>query len=484
MIDFRAVIFLLGVLLSLLAGFMLIPLCIELLIYETGHWKSFATSSFMCGFTGALLATSNQPSEQLDLGVREAFLLTTLLWVMSCLVSSLPFYFSDYRIDFINAMFEATSALTTTGATILTGLDTMPKSILLWRALLQWIGGIGIIVTAMIIFPILRIGGMQLFRSEFSDKSEKILPRVSQIASSIVGIYVVLTLACASALHLAGMDVFDSICHAMSTLSTGGLSTKDASIAAFNSRSIEYILTFFMILGGGTLVLYIHMWQKNMTLFFKDPQFKTYLMFMSVIAIIVSVWGLFHLYTPAAQTISHSIFTTVSMITTTGFVVSDYTVWGHFTATLFMALSLVGGCTGSTSGGIKIFRFQVMFRSIFSHLRQLRRQYGVYIPLYGTQKLEGPLIFSVFIFVSIYIFVIVFLSIGLSFFEVDFVTAFTGAVAAVGNIGSGLGKIIGPSGSYAPLDMMPKLLLMFGMILGRLELLTALVLFLPSFWRD
>lgn len=484
MIDFRAVTFLLGVLLSLLAVFMLIPLGVEFLIYETGHWKSFATSSFLCGFTGALLATSNQPSEQIELSVREAFLLTTLLWVMSCFVAAFPFYFSEYRIDFINALFESTSALTTTGATILTGLDNMPKAILLWRALLQWIGGIGIIVTAMIIFPALRIGGMQLFRSEFSDKSEKILPRVSQIASSIVGIYVVLTLACASALHLAGMGVFDSICHAMSTLSTGGLSTKDASIAAFDSRMIEYVIAFFMILGGGPLVLYIHMWQKNMMFFFKDPQFRTYLLFMFFMAMIICIWCIFNLYTPLSQTISHGIFTVVSVVTTTGFVVSDYTIWGQFAATIFLGLSLVGGCTGSTSGGVKIFRFQVIFRSILTHLKQLRRQYGVYIPLYQGHKLEAPLISSVYIFVFLYVMTIVFLAILISLFEVDFLTAFSGSVAAVGNIGAGLGKIIGPSGSFGPLDMAPKLLFMFGMILGRLELLTVIVLFLPSFWRD
>lgn len=484
MLDLRTVLFLLGVLLSLLAASMLIPLSVEVLIYETDHWKSFATSSFMCGFAGALLATSNQPSEKIELGVREAFLLTTLLWVASCVVASLPFYFSAFHLSYINALFEATSALTTTGATILTNLDHMPKAILLWRALLQWIGGIGIIVTAMIIFPILRIGGMQLFRSEFSDKSEKILPRVSQIASSIVGIYLGLTIVCAIFLYLAGMDKFDAISHAMSTLSTGGMSTHDNSISAFRSGYVECILMLFMILGGGTLILYIRIWQKGLVSIFKDPQFSTYLILLGVVSLFVSLWCLNNLYGAPLELIRHASFTTISIITTSGYIVSDYTLWGHFAATLFLILSLVGGCTGSTSGGIKIFRLQVVFSVIFSHLKQLRRIYGVYIPSYRGEKLSDQVISSVFIFITLYILSVLFLAIALSFFEVDFVTAFTGAISTISNIGIGLGKIIGPSGSYAPMEAFPKLLLMGGMILGRLELLTALVLLLPSFWRD
>jgi len=483
MLDLRSVLFLLGVLLSLLAAAMLIPMGIEIGFYSTDYWQSFAISSFVCGFAGTLLSVSNQPDTRMELGVREAFLLTTLLWFASCLVAALPLYFGPARITFVDALFEATSALTTTGATVLTDLDTMPKSILLWRALLQWLGGIGIIVMAMIIFPILRIGGMQLFRSEFSDRSEKILPRVSQIASGIVGVYTGLTFLCLLCLSFVGMEVFDALCHAMSALSTGGLSTRDASIQAFGSWQIEFILMIFMILGGGTLVLYVRIFQGNPSSVLKDPQYKAYLLTLLGAGGVLSLWYILTSDANLLSAIRFSFFSVISVMTTTGFYAVDYTLWGSFAGTFMVLLSFIGGCTGSTSGGIKIFRLQVLFSYALSHLRQLRRVHGVYIPTFKGQKISESIALSVFVFITLYLLCVLVLALLLSFYDLSFTTAFTGAVAAIGNTGAGLGKI-GPSGTFAQLPEGAKFLLMFGMLLGRLELLTILVLFLPSFWRD
>ncbi|MBX9977560.1 MAG: TrkH family potassium uptake protein [Alphaproteobacteria bacterium] len=484
MLDLRTVLFLLGVLLSLMAAVMLVPLSLDYLIYETQHWQGFAISSFMCGFVGTLLAVSNQPDGHIELGVREAFLLTSMLWGVSSFVSALPFYFSTLSISFIDALFEATSALTTTGATVLVGLDAMPKSILLWRAMLQWLGGIGIIVMAMIIFPILRIGGMQLFRSEFSDRSDKILPRVSQIASGIFSVYSILTLLCMFFLYMAGMEPFDSLCHAMATLSTGGLSTHDSSIQAFHSWEIELILAIFMILGGGTLILYVRVWQKDVRGLFRDPQYRFYLLTILGSGTLLSLWYMNTNNITIMSSVRYSFFSVISVLTTTGFSVSDYTLWGTFPGMLMVILGLMGGCTGSTSGGIKIFRIQVFLSFAFAHLKQLRRVHGVYIPIYKGQKLHEGIALSVFIFIALYIVCTLFLAVALSCFDLNFTTAFTGAVGAISNLGVGIGKIVGPSGSFASIAPGAKLCLMFGMLLGRLELLTVLVLFLPSFWRN
>ena len=483
MIDLRNVLFLLGVLLSLLAAAMLIPMGVEILFYGTEHWQSFAASSFVCGFVGTLLSVSNQTDSKMELGVREAFLLTALLWIVSCFVAALPLYFSQIKIPFTDALFESTSALTTTGATILSDLEAAPKAILLWRAILQWLGGIGIIVMAMIIFPILRIGGMQLFRSEFSDRSEKILPRVSQIASGIVGVYTGLTLLCLIFLYIAGMDLMDALCHAMGTLSTGGLSTRDASIQSFDSWQIEFIIMVFMVLGGGTLVLYVKMWQGDFSNLIKDPQYRVYLITLFVASSVLAAWHIITADANPVDSIRYSFFSVISIMTTTGYFAADYSIWGSFAGMLMLVLSMVGGCTGSTSGGIKIFRFQVLFSYAFVHLKQLRRVHGVYIPMFKGQKISETIALSVFVFVTLYVVCLMMLSLLLSFFDLSFTTAFTAAVATMGNVGVGLGKI-GPAGTFAQLPEGAKLLLMFGMILGRLELLTILVLFLPNFWRD
>lgn len=484
MIAFRAVFFLIGILLSIIATAMLVPLSVELFVYRTGGWREFAISAFITGLVGTLLVLSNRSGGKTELRVREAFILTTISWVSSSLFAALPFFWSSLSLNFVDSWFESVSSLTTTGSTVLAHLDKVPRGILLWRALLQWLGGTGIIVMAMSIFPILRIGGMQLFRNEFSDRSEKILPRVSQIAAAILSIYFVFTVTCAVLLHLAGMQWFDAICHAMATVSTGGLSTKDLSIATFHSFYIELIIMVFMAIGGTTFILFVKLWHHNYKAVWQDSQLRAYLSIICIASLSCSVWLMLSKNMDFLGSLRYSSFAVVSVITSTGYITEDYNLWGSFPLVLFFLLSLIGGCTGSTTGGIKIFRFQVLFAVALSHMRQLRRPHGIYLPTYQSQKISENISTSVFTFITLYAFCLIILAGGLSAFGLDFITCLSGAASALGNLGTGLGSLIGPTETFANLGMGPKCVLMFGMILGRLELLAILLLFMPSFWKD
>jgi trk system potassium uptake protein TrkH len=481
--SFRAILFITGILLSGLAGTMVIPLFIDAFIYQTGDWFPFMVSGCITGFFGSTIALANKPDGKIQLGTREAFITTTLIWVSMSICAGLPFYCSKLNISFVDACFEAVSALTTTGSTVLTKLDTMPKGILLWRSILQWLGGVGIIVMAMTIFPALRIGGMQLFHSEFSDRSEKILPRVSQIATAILTTYICFTLICFLMLILAGMSTFDGICHAMTAISTGGMSTKDASIAAFNSPLIEGILCFFMFIGGSALILYVRLWNGDWKTV-RDSQLRVYAYLTISTIVLLTLWYYCTQNQSFLSALRYCSFASISIITSTGYSLCDYSMWGSFASLLFFMLSFCGGCTGSTTGGIKIFRFQVLYQLAKSHLHQLRRPYGVYVPMYQNHKITETVAFSVFTFLILYCLSMVFIASALSAMGLDFVSSISGASASLGNVGPGLGAVIGPHGNFAAINTGSKTIMMFGMILGRLELLTVLVLFMPSFWRD
>ena len=463
---------------------MLIPLSVDLLIYKAHGWRGFAISAFVTGLVGTLLILSNRSSRKIKLGVREAFLLTAGSWVATSFFAGLPFFWSPLSLSFLDCWFESVSSLTTTGSTILSHLDNIPKGILLWRSLLQWLGGTGIIVMAMTVLPILRIGGMQVFRNEFSDRSERILPRVSQIASAILSIYFIFTLACAVFLHLAGMKWFDAICHAMATVSTGGLSTKDLSIGAFHSFAIELVLMVFMVIGGTSFLLFIKLWHQNFKAVWQDSQLRVYLSIIGVSSLLMALWLSWHQGFGFLDSLRHASFAVVSVVTSTGYATEDYILWGPFPLVLFFLLSIIGGCTGSTSGGIKVFRFQVLLAVALSHLRQLRHPHGIYVPSYQSQKISENISTSVLTFITLYAFCLIMLAGGLSICGLDFISSLSGAASSLGNLGPGLTPLIGPQGSFTGLDIGPKCVLMFGMVLGRLELLTVLILFMPSFWRD
>jgi trk system potassium uptake protein TrkH len=484
MIAFRSVLYLVGMLLNAIAVAMAIPLVVELFIYKTLGWEEFLFGFFLTGALGSLLAMANRSPGRIELKVREAFLMTALCWIITPLFAALPIYWSDLNLSYLDSWFEAVSAITTTGSTIIPDLHKASAGVLLWRSILQWLGGTGIILMALIILPTLRIGGMQLFRSEFSDKSEKILPRVSQISSAITTIYVFFTVACFFALFVAGMQPFDAVCHAMTTVSTGGLSTKNASLAFYNSLSIEIITIFFMVMGSLTFVLFIRLWHGNASALLHDSQVRAYLGILFWFIVVIFFWTWSFLGMSAAKALRESVFSVVSMSTSAGFTTIDYTLWGSFPCVLFLLLSIVGGCTGSTAGGVKVFRLQVLVKVTQSHLRQLRRPHGVYIPLYQGQKIPESVASSVLTFTTLYLFTAFCLTSLLTLFDLEMMDAFSASIAALSNTGPGVTKLVGPTGSLSVFDSGAKLLLMVGMTLGRLELLTIFVLLMPSFWRS
>jgi trk system potassium uptake protein len=335
---------------------------------------------------------------------------------------------------------------------------------------------------AITVFPVLRIGGMQLFRSEFSDRSEKILPRVSQIAAGILYAYTLFTLLGYGGLKLCGMESFDAFCHAASAISTGGLSTRNSGMLAFDSPAVEVVLMILMVIGGGTLMLYIRLWKGDYKSVLRDQQLRGYLIALCFACVFLSICLLIQ-GKPLLDSIRMGCFVAISTLTTTGFVLFNYMDFGPTIVTMIFLMSFVGGCTGSTAGGIKIFRFQIIGSFIRNHIKQLRRPHGVFIPMYQGQKISDPLVSSVFTFIGLYLVSVAVLAILLSLTGLDFVSSISGAVAAIGNVGAGLGNILGPVSNVNQIPIFSKIFLMLGMILGRLELLTALVLLSPSFWR-
>ncbi len=483
MLEIRPVLFVIGILLSILAAAMLIPAVVDLAI---GHpdWHVFLASAAVTLFVGISLVLTSQ-GRGLDLKMRQAFVLTSLSWVVIAAFAALPFAFSELGLAYTDAFFESMSGITTTGSTVVIGLDDAPPGLLLWRALLQWLGGIGIIVMALSLLPMLRVGGMQLFRLESSDMSEKVLPRAAQIASSIGLIYLALTILCAACYALAGMPWFDAVAHSMTTIATGGFSTSDVSIGFFNSAQVDLVATVFMVLGSLPFVLYLRAVRGRPESLWRDTQVQWFLITVTVSILVMALylWDT-RPDVPFGDALRLSSFNVVSVMTGTGYATSDFALWGSFALGMFFFLMFIGGCAGSTTCGIKIFRFQVLFATAFTQIEKLLHPHGVFIPYYNRKPIPESVVESVLSFFFLFVVCFTLLAMGLGLLGLDFLTSVSGAATALANVGPGLGPVIGPAGTFAPLPDEAKWLLSFGMLIGRLELFTVLVLFAPSFWRD
>ena len=482
MATFQPVLHIIGILLTTLAVAMGITALADLV---SGHsdWQVFIASAAVTIFVGvSLFLTTNV--ERRKFTIRQAFLLTTLSWLVLAAFAALPFAFSELDMSYTDAFFESMSGITTTGSTVIVGLDTAPPGILLWRALLQWLGGIGIIVVAVAILPMLQVGGMQLFRMESSDRSEKVLPRAAQIASGIALIYLGATVACAASYWLAGMTAFEGFIHAMTTIATGGFSTSDNSVGQFDSAAIDWIATGFMLIGGMPFVLYLQALRGKPMLLFRDSQIHTFIAIVLLAVFALAFWQWASVGMALDEAVRDSAFNVVSIITGTGYSTEAFDQWGGFSLTVFFLLMFVGGCAGSTSCGIKVFRFQVLYANARVQMARLLQPHGVYIPYYNRAPIPEDVSISVMGFFFLFICAFALLAMALGLTGLDFLTAVSGAATSIANVGPGLGDIIGPSGTFAPLPDTAKWLLSAGMLLGRLELFTVLVLFLPSFWRD
>ncbi|MGH6898943.1 MAG: TrkH family potassium uptake protein [Geminicoccaceae bacterium] len=481
-IDLRPILVVIGILLIILALFMVPPMVADM---AAGHpdWQVFLAAGAVTLFTGVSLVLMNQGYRDAELTGRQAFLLTTSVWVVVGLFAALPLAFSELELTLADAVFEATSGITTTGATVIVGLDVAPPGILLWRAILHWLGGIGFIVMGVAILPMLRVGGMQLVRAESSDLSEKILPRAAQIASAIGLIYFALTLACATLYYLAGMTPFEAAAHAMSTIATGGFSTRDASIGAFSSTSVEAVAIVFMILGSLPFVLYIQATNGQLRPLFTDAQVRWFFGIIATFVLAIAAWLVMVEGITPLDALRHTAFNVVSLISTTGFASSDYALWGTFPVAALFFLMCVGGCTGSTAGGIKIFRFTVLHAVAKNQIARLVRPHGVFVPTFNRRPVPETAAIAVMAFVFMFGLSFAMFALLLSMLGLDYMTAMSGALTALANVGPGLGEIIGPAGNFSTLPASAKWLLSAAMLLGRLELFTVLILFTPAFWR-
>lgn len=461
---------------------MLPPILIDL-ADANQDWHAFAISAAVTAGVGITMILTSQGARA-DFRLRAAFVLTTASWIMLSLFAALPFWFSDMGISFTDAVFESVSGLTTTGATIIVGLDHSPRGILLWRALLHGIGGIGIVVMAVLILPFLRVGGQQLFRAESSDKSDKPFPRLKQVVSGILVVYVGLNLACLIALMATGFGWFDALTHALSTVSTGGFSTKDSSIGFFGNPAAEWILALFMALSSFPLIWFLAFSRGGVTAALQDRQVGTFVSLLFGCIVTMWVWLLLTQNFHWSDSLRLSAFNVISIISTTGFVTSDYSQWGSFAGVAFMLFFFIGGCSGSTAGAIKIFRWQILFLSLRQQMLRMVQPNRVMPLLYNNRKIEQDELQAIINFIFIYVFIFAILSAALSVTGLDWLSSFSAVAASMANAGPGLGPIIGPAGTFQPVNDIGIWILSIAMLLGRLEIFTLLVLFMPAFWRD
>ena len=477
----KTVFFLIGILLIVLGASMLAPYVLQVVLNEGSH--SFISASFVTIFIGILFILANLEKES-KLNLRQTFLFSSLAWVTVAVFGSLPFLLSTQNFSFSEAFFESMSGITTTGATIISDLDNSPKSILLWRAIMQWLGGIGIVVMAITILPLLKVGGMQLFKMEGPDSTEKILPRTIEVATIIISTYIILTLMCGFFYWIFGMTIFDSVSHAMTTIATGGFSTHNDSIGFFKSPNIEMVASIFIILGSIPFISYLKFTQGNKKIFFQDVQIRG-LIYLLLISIIIMFLYLLLINDESSlfDKIRISSFNVISILSGTGYVTDDFGLWGKFSLIFFLALMFIGGCAGSTACGIKIFRLQMLLIFLKNQIKKIISPNSVIITKYNNQKISDNFINSVIIFIFTFLFIFLIIAMLLSISGLDFITSISGAASSISNVGPGLGDIIGPNGNYKDIPDASKWILSAGMLLGRLELFAVLVLFFPSFWR-
>lgn len=481
MIDLRPVLWVNGMLLAPFGAAMAMPMAIDVFNGD-GDWTVFAISGAVTLFFAMLLIFAYRSDTQ-KLSLQQAFLMTASAWVIIPGFAALPFIFSELELSVTDAYFEAMSGLSTTGATVLSGLDDMAPGLLMWRALLQWLGGIGIVVMAVAVLPMLQIGGMQIFHLESSDTSDKILPRAAQIIGALSLLYLFLTVACVIALALTGLSAFDAVAHALTTVATGGYSTKDASIGHFRSWQTEAVITFFMLCSALPFVAYLKMAQGNALAMARDVQARFFLGLTLFLICAITAWLVLEKNFAFFEGFRYASFNIVSVITGTGYASVDYGAWGAFSANFFFVIMFIGGCAGSTSCGIKVFRFQVLFASFGRVMRQVFTPHRVFLPHFNGVPITQDVFSSVLSFFVLFLVCFATLAAALAATGLDPVTALSGAGSALANVGPGVGDTIGPAGNYQSLNDTAKWLLSVGMLLGRLELFTVLVLLHPAFWK-
>ncbi|RKZ14300.1 TrkH family potassium uptake protein [bacterium] len=463
------------------AACLLLPAVVAL-IYREPDWRYFLAAALTGALAGgsALVFLKGAP----DLRLREGFAVVTFGWIWVGLLGALPFWWSGQIPGFTDAVFESISGFTTTGASILTDIEGRSHATLFWRALTHWLGGMGIVLLAVAILPLLGVGGMQLFRAEVPGPvAERLTPRIRETAKRLWGVYLLLTVLEVLALLLAGMGLFDAVCHAFATMATGGFSTHNSSVGGFASPAVEWVIIVFMFLAGVNFSLHYLALSGRWRGYFRDEEFRFYLVILGLAtALVVTVLLTVNFYTSGAAAVRHGLFQVVSITTTTGFGTADYLQWPPFTHAVLLMLMAVGGCAGSTGGGIKVMRVLILLKHAKLELRKMLHPRGVFTLWFNNRSLSPGLQTNVLGFFLLFMVVygsgILILTLG----GRDLVTSVGATAASLGNIGPGLG-LVGPASNYGSLLGWEKWLLMLLMIIGRLEIFTVLVLFLPAAWR-
>ena len=479
MSNYKTVFFTLGILQIILGISMVFPIIIQIIFDELD--SSFIGASLITIIFGTLFFLSNLDHDK-KLSLQNAFLLTALSWLSIAVFSSLPFIFSNLNLSITDSFFESMSGITTTGSTIITDLNSSPKAILLWRALLQWLGGIGIIVMAITLMPIMNVGGMQLFKVSSSDASEKILPKTKEITLRLILIYLILTFLCSFFYNICGMKFFDSLTHSMTTIATGGFSNYNESIGYFNNIKIEIISMIFIILGSIPFIAYIKFLSGKKNIFYTDTQIKSFIKIIFYSIVILFFYLTIFNKSFSDVSLRSISFNVISILTGTGYVTQNFDDWGGFPLIYFLILMFIGGCAGSTACGIKIFRVQILYLFLKNQLKKIIYPRGIFIIKYDNNNVNEKFMASIIAFIYLYIIIFFIITAMLTLSGLDFTTSISGAATSISNVGPGLGELIGPNGNFSQLPDFSKWVLSFGMILGRLELFAILVLFLPSFW--
>jgi len=480
--TFSPVLIVLGVVLGFVALLHLFP---ALLAWgeDSGNLSAYALSALLCGGTGLVCIAVGHANRSPHLQPRQMFLITATAWLVVPAFGALPLLLTHNALSLPDAVFESVSGMTTTGSTVLVGLDSMAHDILLWRSLLQWFGGMGIIGMAIAVLPFLSVGGMKLFRTESSDWSDKSMPRTQQLLKHMVLVYVVLTLLCALLYRAFGMDTFNAVNHALCTISTGGFSTSDSSFAQFSSPALFWVCIVFMILGASPFVLYLRALRHRSLTPLGDRQLRGMLLMMAGMSASLTLLIWLGGETSVGQAVTLATFNLVSIVTTTGFASADYTLWGNFAVVLFFFATFLGGCSGSTSGGIKTFRIQLCLALIREQVARAIHPRATLPRAYNGATVSDEILTSLVAFLFVMVLCLTVMTLLLAMTGLDLVSSLTGAATALANVGPGLGPIIGPAGNFSSLSDAAKWVLCGGMIMGRLEFLTIIVLLSPAFWR-
>jgi trk system potassium uptake protein TrkH len=478
---FKPVFYVIGVLLLILTSAMFGPVLADL-SGGNDDWQAFLATQMITGFVGLALIFMNREDE-FKITLRETCILATVSWVFIAAFGAIPFCFAELNLNYTKAFFEAMSGITTTGSSVISGLDNLPHGILLWRIMLQWLGGIGFLVTALTILPMLQISGMQIFKTH-ALQIEKVMPSASQLALSVSGLYALMTAVCTGLLIWAHVPFFEALCHAMTAVSTGGFSTSDVSAAHFNDGMVHLILMVFMVLGSLPFVLYLRLLKGDFRALGRDSQVRAFLGFIFVLGAMLTAYLVYNGQQYFLNALHNAFFTVISLISTTGLTNSDYNLWGPFAAGIAFIAMFVGGCSGSTAGGIKIFRLQILWLMLRQQTEKVRAPHGLFQVRYNGKLVDNDLQASVGVFFFVFLLAWAVIGLLLQLTGLDFVSAYSAAVTALSNVGPGIGVRLGPAGNFASLSHGALWTLSGAMLLGRLEFMTVLVMFAPRFWRD